>query len=119
MVTGSGRLPLSKERAIEIVERVFAPKGLHDSARGFNPGNRPQPRSALKGRRRWRSIPLNMVLQNRDESLVDVRAETDAWVHCFLNVVRPVDVAPLQCASLGGDGPGVETPGLEFGHFRI
>jgi hypothetical protein len=29
--------------AIEIIERVFAPKekGLHDSARGFNPGNRP------------------------------------------------------------------------------
>jgi hypothetical protein len=30
-----------EELAIEIIERVFAPKGLHDSARGFNPGNRP------------------------------------------------------------------------------
>jgi hypothetical protein len=27
-----------------------APKGLYDSARGFNPGNRPQPHRALKGR---------------------------------------------------------------------
>jgi hypothetical protein len=32
------------------IERVFAPKGLHDSARGFNPGNRPKPHRALKGR---------------------------------------------------------------------
>jgi hypothetical protein len=34
-----------KEMAIE---RVFAPKGLHDSARGSNPGNRPEPHRALK-----------------------------------------------------------------------
>ena len=30
-----GRAPRG-EMAIEIIERVFAPEGLHDSARGFN-----------------------------------------------------------------------------------
>jgi hypothetical protein len=39
-----------EELAIEIIERVFAPKGLHDSARGFNPGNRPKPHRALTRR---------------------------------------------------------------------
>jgi hypothetical protein len=29
------------------IERAFAPKGLYDSARGFNPGNRPKPHRAL------------------------------------------------------------------------
>jgi hypothetical protein len=31
------------------IERAFAPKGLDDSAQGFNPGNQPPPRCALKG----------------------------------------------------------------------
>jgi hypothetical protein len=31
------------------MERASAPKGLYDTARGFNPGNRSQPRGALKG----------------------------------------------------------------------
>jgi hypothetical protein len=39
-----------EELAIEIIERVFAPEGLRDSARGFNPGNRPKPHRALQGR---------------------------------------------------------------------
>jgi hypothetical protein len=30
---------------------LFAPKGLQDSARGFNPGKRPMKRSALEGRK--------------------------------------------------------------------
>jgi hypothetical protein len=34
----------------KVIGGVFAPKGLHGSARGFNPGNRPQPYRALKGR---------------------------------------------------------------------
>jgi hypothetical protein len=31
-------------------EQALAPKGLHNSARGFNPGNRTKPQRALKGR---------------------------------------------------------------------
>jgi hypothetical protein len=35
---------------IRRIGTAFAPKGLRDSARGFNPGKRPMKRSALKGR---------------------------------------------------------------------
>jgi hypothetical protein len=33
-----------------VLDRFFAPKGLEDSAQGFNPGNPPPRRCALKGR---------------------------------------------------------------------
>jgi hypothetical protein len=39
---------IGKRRELEN-GRVFAPKGLYDSARGFNSGNRPKPHCALKG----------------------------------------------------------------------
>ena len=32
------------------LEAIVAPEGLQDSAQGFNPGNRPPGRRALKGR---------------------------------------------------------------------
>jgi hypothetical protein len=44
-------------------------------------------RRALKGRRRTRSIPPKVAPQNRDESLVDVRAETDAGYIVFLTLL--------------------------------
>jgi hypothetical protein len=36
---------------IRRIGTAFAPKGLRDSARGFNPGKGPIKRSALKGRK--------------------------------------------------------------------
>ena len=56
--------------------RFRAPKGLYDSAWGFNPRNLPPRRRALKGRRRTRSIPPDLAPPNRVESPVDVHAET-------------------------------------------
>jgi hypothetical protein len=34
----------------KVLDRFFAPKGLEDSAQGFNPGNPEDKRFALKGR---------------------------------------------------------------------
>ena len=42
----------------------YAPKGLRDSARGFNPGNRPINGSALKGRKLTWINPTHIAPQN-------------------------------------------------------
>ena len=63
---------------------MSAPKGLYDSAWGFNPRNLPPGRRALKGRRRTRSIPPDLAPPNRVESQVDVHAETGGEYIVFL-----------------------------------
>ena len=54
----------------EHLGRFIAPEGLEDSAQGFNPGNRPPGRRALKGRqirriRNRREAPLYIEARNR------------------------------------------------------
>jgi hypothetical protein len=64
-----------------------APKGLEDSAQGFNPGNQPIKRFALKGR----------------EERANETYDNDTLLSC---VVSTFDLPPLQGASLGAGSQG-------------
>jgi hypothetical protein len=66
-----------------------APKGLEDSAQGFNPGNQPIKRFALKG---------------REERAIKTYYN-DTLLSC---VVSTFDLPPLQGVSLGGRFPGLK-----------
>ena len=61
-------------------------KGLYDLAWGFNHRNLPPRRRALKGRRRRRSIAPDLAPPNRDQSPVDVHAETGGEDIVFLTL---------------------------------
>ena len=85
---------------------IYCPKGLHDSARGFNPGNRPKPHRALKGRHiDW----PGSVLAARFSVHVDWRL-VSVW-RSEIGRYGARSPAPLQGASPGWKAPGVETPG--------
>jgi hypothetical protein len=73
-----------------------APKGLEDSAQGFNPGNPPPKRCALKGRQ----IRYDKTHAENELAHVTSRPFSFQGEPVLLNIPR------------------VETLGLEFGHFE-
>ena len=83
----------------------IAPKGLYDSARGFNPGNLPKPHRALKGRKiDW----FNNVYKkcNRHPFQRAYRRTNIASVlRSVIRRNRSRSLAPLQGASPGGRRP--------------
>ena len=85
-----------------------APKGLRDSARGFNPRNLPPRRRALKGRRRARSIPPDLAPPNQDQSPVDVHAETGGQDIVFLTLLGQSIWRPFRVRWGLGRFPGLK-----------
>ena len=91
---------------------IYCPKGLHDSARGFNlPGIGPKPHRALKGRHiDWPSS----VKKTMSSPPVSACTSTGDWSRfggARSGAMEPRSPAPLQGASPGWKVPGVETPG--------
>jgi hypothetical protein len=74
-----------------------APKGLYDSARGFNPGNRPKPHPALKGRPldRPKTCKKNVITM-RSNASIDERTSSRET-----SEVDSVSLAPFQGGSHG------------------
>jgi hypothetical protein len=76
----------------------LAPKGLQDSAQGFNPGNPQNKWFALKGRE----------MRLRDKSRTDCGAKSQCAIETcynwpldpYFHLVRTFDLAPFQGASL-------------------
>jgi hypothetical protein len=68
----------------------LAPKGLQDSAQGFNPGNRQNKWFALKGRE----------MRLRDKSRSHCGAKSQGAINPYFHLVRTFDLAPFQGASL-------------------
>jgi hypothetical protein len=58
---------------------ICAPKGLEDSAQGFNPGNRPPRRRALKGRQIERPNKVEVGVQ---------------WRNCHMSQLRTLTFVP-------------------------
>src|SRR6476646_11115053 len=87
---------------------MSAPKGLYDSAWGFNPRNLPPGRRALKGRRRTRSIPADLAPPNRDQSPIDVHAETGGEYIVFLTLLGQSMWRPFRARCGFGRFPGLK-----------
>jgi hypothetical protein len=88
-------------RGFSGLERGCVPRrGYTTQPRVLTPGTfRPR-----KGRRRTRSIPLNVAPKNRDESLADVRAETDAAFIVFLALLGQSIWRPFSTSNPGAPG---------------
>src|SRR6185295_2169356 len=87
---------------------MSAPKGLYDSAWGFNPRNLPPGRRALKGRRRTRSIAPDLAPPNPDQSPVDVHAETGGEYIVFLTLLGQSMWRPFRARWGLGRFPGLK-----------
>jgi hypothetical protein len=100
-----------EEMATERIERFFAPKGLHDSARGFNPGNRPKPHRALKGRHIVWSNNVSKQCVRRPFRCLH-RLRFISVLKCDIGRCGSRSQAPLQGAWLGLEGSRGGNPGL-------
>jgi hypothetical protein len=83
-----------------------APKGLKNSAQGFNPGNPSQNRFALKGREMRPPDESRTILPRHSQSKLAVRR-----LGLYFHLVRRFDLAPIQGAALWVVSPKVETLG--------
>ena len=96
---------------------IYCPKGLEDLAQGFNPGNHPISRCALKGRRRTRSIPPDLAPPNRDQSIVDVQAETGGEEIVFLTLLGQSMWRPFRARRRGGRFLGLKPQAESYSPF--
>jgi hypothetical protein len=119
-------------RALQFGHLIRAPKGLYDSAWGFNPRNPTLPRRTLKGckvdwpknRAKERNCPISW-REHQCTNIVSVwRIETGRFERGSLAPLQHLQpgragcfsrgrngVAPCEGASPGWMVPGVETPG--------
>jgi hypothetical protein len=91
------------------LERGSMPRRGYTTQPGVStPGTFRPRRCALKGRRRRRPVPPDVALQNRDMSLIDVRAETDAGYIVFLTLLGQLMWRPFRARCGLGRFPGLK-----------
>jgi hypothetical protein len=91
------------------LERGSVPRRGYTTQPGVStPGNFHSRRRALKGCRGTRSAPPNVAPQNRDESLVDVRAVTDTGYIVFLTSLGQSMWRPFRARRCLGRFPGLK-----------